>query len=57
MFYNLSIFYKLIEFLFMSDRIDTTSKKRSYDEFLVDELIGRLRSKKDFYIYLDKHRK
>ena len=31
--------------------------KRSFNEFSADDLAYKLRSKKDFYVYLDKHRK
>ena len=35
----------------------TTSKKRNLKEITTNELLGRLRSKQDFYQYMDKHRK
>ena len=31
--------------------------KRSYQEFLAEDILHKLRSKEDFYIYMDKHRK
>jgi hypothetical protein len=31
--------------------------RRPYTEFLAQNLAGKLRSKEDFYAYLDKHRK
>jgi len=31
-------------------------KKRTLAQFQAQDLIGRLRSKADFYAYLDKHR-
>ena len=39
----------------MADQIPSSASKRTYKEFMVQDLAGKLRSKKDFYIYLDKH--
>lgn len=34
-----------------------STSKRSYKEFMAQDIAGKLRSKQDFYVYLDKHRK
>lgn len=39
------------------NKIDSSSKKRNFQKFMVEDLSGKLRSKKDFYVYFDKHRK
>ena len=41
----------------MADQISSLAPKRTYQEFMAQDLAGMLRSKKDFYIYLDKQRK
>ena len=43
----------------MSDlnQISSVSKKRKLKDIMAAELEGKLRSKEDFYIYLDKHGK
>ena len=41
----------------MSDQIKAMSHKRNIKEIMPQELAGKLRSKKDFYSYLDKQRK
>ena len=41
----------------MSQIPGTGAKPRSYNEFMVQDLMGKLRSKDDFYDYLDKHSK
>ena len=33
----------------------SSGPKRGYNEFLAQDLANKLRSKKDFYTYLDKH--
>ena len=38
-----------------SDQIDSTSKKRSLEHLTAAELSWKLKSKQDFYVYLDKH--
>jgi len=38
----------------MSDQINSMSGKRNIREIMPSELVGKLRSKKDFYQYLDK---
>ena len=39
----------------MADSISSLAPKRTYKEFMAQDLAGKLRSKKDFYVYLDKH--
>ena len=39
----------------MSGNISSLAPKRTYKEFMAEELAGKLRSKRDFYVYLDKH--
>ena len=41
----------------MVDQIPSSAPKRRYNEFKDEDLLHKLRSKKDFYVYLDKHRK
>ena len=41
----------------MTDQIPSTAPKRRYNEFMAQDLLHKLRSKKDFYVYLDRHRK
>ena len=41
----------------MSEDGQINSSKRNYQEFLAQNLQGKLRSKEDFYAYLDRHRK
>ena len=38
-------------------QINSDSKKRGYTQFMAQDLGGKLRSKQDFYVYFDKHRK
>ena len=38
-------------------QINSDSKKRGFRQFMAQDLAGKLRSKIDFYVYLDKHRK
>ena len=38
----------------MSDQIPSNGPKRSYKEFMTQQLAGKLQSKNDFYVYLDK---
>ena len=39
------------------DQINSDSKKRGYHQFMAQDLDGKLKSKQDFYVYMDKHRK
>ena len=39
----------------MADNISSLTPKRSYTEFMAQDLAGRLQSKIDFYCYIDKH--
>ena len=41
----------------MADQIPSSAPKRRYNEFKAEDLLHKLRSKKDFYVYLDKRRK
>ena len=35
----------------------TQTKKRTLGHMLATDLVGKLKSKQDFYVYFDKHRK
>ena len=41
----------------MSQKQIPGAQPRTYNEFLAQDLMGKLRSKEDFYDYLDKHSK
>ena len=38
-----------------SSQINSSGKKRNFNAFMSDEMSAKLKSKEDFYIYIDKH--
>ena len=39
----------------MTDQIHQNQPKRTYKQFMTQQLAGKLHSKNDFYVYMDKH--